>query len=89
MTRSPRGDLAACGDVGVTSNTYPQHVQFVQSLVPSLLRGRSAEEDVGDDDPGAGTGHCGDSLGPGRFQRPERWPQGHFVGQLDAGVRCQ
>jgi hypothetical protein len=89
MTLSPSCDLTASGNRTVTPDTDPQHPQVTQSLLPSLLRVRSSEEDLIDDDTSARTGHRGDPLDPGRLQHPELRPDDHLSarGELDPRIR--
>ncbi len=67
-------DLAACGDRALAPDADPQHLQCAKRLLPPLLGGRTAEEDLINHDRGTGTGHRSDPFDPRRLQRPELRP---------------
>jgi hypothetical protein len=69
--------------------TPTQHLKSRKCRLPPLLGGRTAQENLVDDDPGSDLRHRGDSLDPRRLQRAEFLADAHFAvrGDLDPGRR--
>src|SRR5205807_233928 len=67
------GGTHRCG-LYLTPNADPQHLQRAECVLPPLLGRRAAEEDLVDDDPGAGLRHRGDTRDPRRLQGAELRP---------------
>jgi len=67
--------LAAGRDGGIAAHTDPQHLEPAEVLTRPLLRRRIAEEDVADEDPGAGPGHRRDAGQPRHLELAEALPE--------------
>jgi hypothetical protein len=85
------GDLAAGCDRGVAVHTDPHHVQTIQQGARSLLRARTAQEDIIDDDARPGTSHGRDAGGPGGLRGPEALADLDLAlsAELDAAIGVQ
>jgi hypothetical protein len=68
------GELAGRGDSCLTPDADPQHLEGAECVLPPLLGRRAADEDLVDDDPGAGLRHRGDTRDPRRLQGAELRP---------------